>query len=159
MFQQLLLEHWLPLEEPTTSTPPREAFWPNRSRTSGRASRGLPHSTSFVCLSGSILECELTVVYVRLVLFRQEFTNLTLSKVEPYNHNTNTYTFKFDDPNAICGGPITHLLMVRAAEDGAVVDAKGKDIARPYTPISSASHVGEVVLLIKKYDVCWPLRF
>jgi hypothetical protein len=43
--------------------------------------------------------------------------------------------------------------MVKAAEAGAVVDDKGKDIARPYTPTSGVDHVGELVLLIKKYDV------
>ncbi|CED83089.1 NADH-cytochrome b-5 reductase [Phaffia rhodozyma] len=83
---------------------------------------------------------------------KSEFTNLTLSKVETYNHNTNQYTFKFDDPNAICGGPITHLLMVKAAENGLIVDEKGNDVARPYTPISRPDLAGEVVLLVKKYD-------
>lgn len=42
--------------------------------------------------------------------------------------------------------------MLRAPE-GKIVDDKGKDIARPYTPISTPDTVGEISFLIKKYDV------
>jgi cytochrome-b5 reductase len=43
--------------------------------------------------------------------------------------------------------------MVKAKEDGVVVDDKGKEVARPYTPISSPDTVGKMELLIKKYEV------
>ncbi|KAL7414532.1 hypothetical protein BDY24DRAFT_385536 [Mrakia frigida] len=85
-------------------------------------------------------------------LTKDKFSEYTLSDVKEYNHNSHIYTFKFPDPNAISGGPITHLLMLRAVEDGLIVDAKGKDIARPYTPVSTPDTVGEISFLIKKYD-------
>jgi hypothetical protein len=73
--------------------------------------------------------------------------------VSDYNHNTKKYTFAFPDKEAISGGGITHLLMIKAATEGAVVDDAGKEVARPYTPISSPDTVGKIDFLIKKYDV------
>lgn len=73
--------------------------------------------------------------------------------VSDYNHNTRKYTFKFPDQESVSGGGITHLLMIKAKEDGLVVDDAGKEVARPYTPISSPDTVGKIEFLIKKYDV------
>jgi cytochrome-b5 reductase len=43
-------------------------------------------------------------------------------------------------------------VVVKASEEGKLVDAKGKPVIRPYTPISPSDAPGELVFLIKKYD-------
>ncbi|KAL7414530.1 hypothetical protein BDY24DRAFT_385529 [Mrakia frigida] len=83
---------------------------------------------------------------------RDKFTDFTLAEVKKYNHNSHVYKFAFPDSTSIGGGAITHCIMVRAPEDGKVVDDSGKDVARPYTPVSSASTVGYLELIVKTYE-------
>ena len=48
--------------------------------------------------------------------------------------------------------PVASCLVVRASDPETHTDSKGKPIIRPYTPISSPDHKGELVLLIKRYE-------
>jgi cytochrome-b5 reductase len=81
------------------------------------------------------------------------FLNLKLKSVEPYNHNTSRFTFELPNGGAALS-PITSLVVVRPSEgsQNAPVDNKGNLAIRAYTPISSPDHSGELVLLIKKYE-------
>ena len=84
---------------------------------------------------------------------RDEWRPFKLSKVEPYNHNTKVYHFSFD-ADKVSGGQVASCLLVRSPEgEGEIVDAKGKPVIRPYTPISSPDTLGEVKLMIKEYKV------
>ena len=86
----------------------------------------------------------------------ERFLDLKLKSIEPYNHNTSRFTFELPNGGAALS-PITSLVIVRPSEgEGAhanpPVDKKGNLAMRPYTPISSPDHEGELVLLIKKYE-------
>lgn len=86
---------------------------------------------------------------------RDAWTPFTLTKVEPYNHNSKIYHFTFDDPNAIAGGEVASALLVRSPQgEGEVKDDKGKPVIRPYTQISPQDERGGLTLLIKEYQVC-----
>src|SRR5258708_31383306 len=72
------------------------------------------------------------------------FLNVNLKSVEPYNHNTSRFTFEL--PN--CGAAlslITSVVVVRPSEgsQSAPVDNKGNLAIRAYMPISSPDHEGE----------------
>ncbi|CAL1693867.1 unnamed protein product [Somion occarium] len=81
------------------------------------------------------------------------FVNFKLKKVEPYNHNTAKYTFELP-ANEASLLPITSCVVVKSSADAPapLVDAKGKPIIRPYTPISPSDLEGELTFLIKRYD-------
>ncbi|KAI0275415.1 hypothetical protein BC834DRAFT_840227 [Gloeopeniophorella convolvens] len=80
----------------------------------------------------------------------ERFLDLTLTAVEPYNHNTARFVLALP-PGEAALLPITSLVLVRAAEGGPL-DKKGNPVVRPYTPVSRADKEGELVLLIKKYE-------
>jgi cytochrome-b5 reductase len=64
---------------------------------------------------------------------RDSWTPFTLSKVEPYNHNTKIYTFDFgpDGKDKVSGGQVASALLVRSPEgDQEVKDEKGKPVIR-----------------------------
>ena len=73
------------------------------------------------------------------------FTPLTLKSVQPYNHNSQIYTFQLPDPSSFLNLPVSSCIMLRGK------GADGKEVTRPYTPIDTHRR-GEVVLLIKSYD-------
>ena len=99
----------------------------------------------------------------------QNFTDFKLKKVLPYNHNSSTYSmsrfltilflllkacfsFVFELPNNDASLiPVASFLLVKASNE-ALLDAKGKPIVRPYTPVSPSDAPGELALLIKRYD-------
>lgn len=47
---------------------------------------------------------------------------------------------------------MTSFVYLKASDPQALVDAKGKPIVRPYTPISPPEHLGEITFLVKKYE-------
>ena len=47
--------------------------------------------------------------------------------------------------------PVASFLLVKASND-ALLDAKGKPVVRPYTPVSPPDAPGELALFIKRYD-------
>ncbi|KAJ7724215.1 cytochrome-b5 reductase [Mycena metata] len=86
-----------------------------------------------------------------LVLTPEQFVNLPLKKVVPYNHNSSTFVFTLP-PQTSSKLPVASCVLVTAAESEALKDPKGNPVVRPYTPVSSADNTGELVFVIKKYD-------
>ncbi|KAF9011168.1 cytochrome-b5 reductase [Cyathus striatus] len=81
----------------------------------------------------------------------EKFIDFKLKKVVPYNHNTAKFIFELPNNEASLI-PVASCLVVKASDPEALVDAKGKPIIRPYTPISPPDQKGELTLLVKKYD-------
>ncbi|KAL4067277.1 hypothetical protein V8B97DRAFT_1976861 [Scleroderma yunnanense] len=78
----------------------------------------------------------------------QNFVNLKLKRVEPYNYNTATFVFELPEGQASLL-PIASCVVLKSDN---FKDANGKPIARPYTPISPSDAEGELTFLIKKYE-------
>ncbi|KAI5451977.1 hypothetical protein NCC49_001276 [Naganishia albida] len=85
-------------------------------------------------------------------LIKNNWVDLKLEKVEPYNHNTNIYHFSFPDPNATAGGQTASALLVKASDGQTCLDDKGKPVIRPYTPISPQDQKGSLELMVKVYE-------
>ncbi|KAH7927252.1 ferredoxin reductase-like protein [Leucogyrophana mollusca] len=78
----------------------------------------------------------------------QNFVNFKLKKVEPYNHNTAKFIFELPEGHASLL-PIASCVYLKAEN---LLDAKGKPVYRPYTPISASDAEGELTFIIKKYE-------
>jgi cytochrome-b5 reductase len=62
------------------------------------------------------------------------------------------FSFVFELPNNDAPLiPVASFLLVKASNDG-LLNAKGKPIVRPYTPVSPPDAPGELALLVKRYD-------
>jgi len=72
----------------------------------------------------------------------KDFHDFELLKKEPYNYNTNIYTFKVPGQGKL---PVASFLLAKGGKD-----KEGKDIVRPYTPITPLAN-GEVRLMVKTY--------
>ena len=72
------------------------------------------------------------------------FRSFKLTKIDHYNHNTNTYRFSFDDPKAKYNGKTASCVVFKANIDG-------KEVIRPYTPISRPNTIGHLDFIIKQY--------
>ncbi|KAK1923196.1 putative cytochrome-b5 reductase [Papiliotrema laurentii] len=87
-------------------------------------------------------------------LIKDKWVPFELASVEPYNHNTKVYHFKFpeDSKDKVSGIPVAGALLVKMPEgENEVKDDKGKPVIRPYTPISTSEQAGSLTLLIKEY--------
>lgn len=105
----------------------------------------------------------------------QNFLDFKLKKVEPYNHNTAKCVSFFFLPSVVRRSspsraplrfifelppdtasllPVASCVIVKSSADSPtpLVDAKGKPVIRPYTPISPSDLPGELTFLVKKYD-------
>jgi len=72
------------------------------------------------------------------------FRPFKLKDSKKYNHNTNIFTFEFDDPKAKYNGKTASCVVVKA-------NINGKDEIRPYTPVSRPNTIGELKFVIKNY--------
>lgn len=72
------------------------------------------------------------------------FRSFKLSDIKKYNHNTNIFTFAFDDPTAKFNGKTASCVVFKA-------NINGKDVIRPYTPISRPNTIGQLEFVIKNY--------
>lgn len=72
------------------------------------------------------------------------FRSFKLSNISNYNHNTNVYTFDFDDPKAKYNGKTASCVVLKATIDG-------KEVIRPYTPVSRPNTIGHLDFVIKTY--------
>jgi cytochrome-b5 reductase len=72
------------------------------------------------------------------------FRSFKLSDIKKYNHNTNIFTFAFDDPSAKFNGKTASCVVFKA-------NITGKDVIRPYTPISRPNTIGQLEFVIKNY--------
>jgi len=73
----------------------------------------------------------------------KEFQKIKLVKKEPYNHDCSVYTFQVPGQGKL---PVASYILTKVPGAG----ADGKDVVRPYTPITAKSH-DEIRLLIKEY--------
>ncbi|KAG6331494.1 hypothetical protein ID866_7599 [Astraeus odoratus] len=78
----------------------------------------------------------------------QNFVDVKLKRVEPYNHNTASFVFELPEGQASLL-PIASCVVLKAEN---LKDANGKPMARPYTPVSPSDAEGELTFLIKRYD-------
>ncbi|PWZ03696.1 NADH-cytochrome b5 reductase 2 [Testicularia cyperi] len=82
-------------------------------------------------------------------LNKDQFVEFTLKEVKPYNHDTATYVFEL--PNGQKPGMnVASAVLFKAAGD-ALKDDKGKDVIKPYTPVTSPEVAGHIDFLIKRY--------
>ena len=72
------------------------------------------------------------------------FRSFKLSDIKKYNHNTNIFTFSFDDPKAKYNGKTASCVVFKANVDG-------KEVIRPYTPVSRPNTIGQLQFVIKNY--------
>jgi hypothetical protein len=84
-----------------------------------------------------------------LVFFSFPKLQLKLTKVIDYNHNTKIFRFAFDSPDAQGGFKLASFILTKAM-------IGGKEIVRPYTPISSIDQKGYFDLMIKCYPQVRP---
>lgn len=77
-------------------------------------------------------------------LVSDEFRNLRLESIQPYNHNTSTFTFAL--PAGTNSGMITaSALVVKSATEGLALAKNGKAAIRPYTPTTAPGVEGKLV--------------
>ncbi|KAI0328431.1 cytochrome-b5 reductase [Cubamyces sp. BRFM 1775] len=83
----------------------------------------------------------------------KNFVDFKLKKIEPYNHNTAKFIFELP-PDTASLLPVASCVVVKSSPEAenALVDAKGKPVIRPYTPISPSDLPGELTFLVKRYD-------
>jgi len=74
----------------------------------------------------------------------KEFRPFTLAKRLHYNHNTDLFMFELADPSATLDLPVSSFVLTKFK------GADGKDVIKPYTPISQHER-GMLSLLVKKY--------
>ncbi|CAF3989211.1 unnamed protein product [Rotaria sp. Silwood2] len=72
------------------------------------------------------------------------FRSFKLSDIKQYNHNTNVFTFDFDNPTAKYNGKTASCVLFKA-------DIDGKEVVRPYTPVSRPNTIGHLDFVIKNY--------
>ncbi|KAF9566942.1 cytochrome-b5 reductase [Agrocybe pediades] len=81
----------------------------------------------------------------------QNFIDFKLKKIIPYNHNSASFVFELPNDEASLI-PVASCLLVKASDPEALVDAKGRPVVRPYTPVSPPDVPGELTLLVKRYE-------
>lgn len=82
-------------------------------------------------------------------LNKDQFVEFTLKEIKPYNHDSATLVFELPDGKKP-GMGVASAVVVKAVGDG-LKDDKGKDVIRPYTPITSPDTAGHMDFLVKKY--------
>jgi len=83
----------------------------------------------------------------KVALDPKEFVDFTLREVLPINHNTKIFRFNLATPDTELGLPIASCVVVKCPK----ADKDGKDVIRPYTPVSSNEQKGYVDLMVKIY--------
>jgi len=76
----------------------------------------------------------------------KNFKPFTLGEVYNINHNTNRYRFLLEDKNQLLGLNVASCLVVKAP-----IGEDGKDVIRPYTPVSDTQDRGFFDLVVKTY--------
>lgn len=81
-----------------------------------------------------------------VALNKDQFREFTLSDVYPVSHNTKRYRFTFDKEQTL-GLTVASCLLLKAP----VKDKEGKDVIRPYTPVTDNTEKGFFDLVVKTY--------
>lgn len=76
----------------------------------------------------------------------QDFKPLSISRIDQLTHNTKRFVFKLPDPRMRIGLPTGQHITFLAK------DADGKDVYRPYTPVTDDDTPGAVEFVIKVYE-------
>jgi cytochrome-b5 reductase len=76
----------------------------------------------------------------------QQFQPLPLSRIDTLTHNTKRFVFKLPDPRMRLGLPTGQHITFLAK------DSDGKDVYRPYTPVTDDDTPGAVEFVIKLYE-------
>lgn len=82
-------------------------------------------------------------------VFTTEWSPAPLVAKVAVNHDTRVLTFGLPDGKAL--GLSTCACILAKAPSGQCLDAEGKDVIRPYTPVSTNALVGQFQLMIKVY--------
>jgi len=77
----------------------------------------------------------------------KEFIDFKLREIIDVNHNTKIFRFNLQTPETEVGLPVASCIVIKVPKGG----PDGKDVIRPYTPISSNETKGYVDLMIKLY--------
>jgi cytochrome-b5 reductase len=83
-------------------------------------------------------------------VFNSEWRSAPLLSKSAINHDTMVFAFGLPAGKSLCLS--TCACIVAKAPDGQCVDAEGKDVARPYTPISTNAMTGKFLLMVKVYS-------
>jgi len=83
----------------------------------------------------------------KVALNPKEFIEFPLREVIPVNHNTKIFRFDLQTPETEIGLPVASCAVFKIPN----ADKDGKDVIRPYTPISSNEEKGYVDFMIKLY--------
>jgi len=83
---------------------------------------------------------------IEAALNPNEFKKFFVDGVEELNHNTKILRFKLETPETPLGLPVASCILTKAP-----LDKNGKDVVRPYTPITPADTLGYFELLVKSY--------
>ncbi|KAM7508531.1 hypothetical protein LguiA_018984 [Lonicera macranthoides] len=75
----------------------------------------------------------------------QKFKEFKLVRKRKLNHNTDRFTFSLPTPTSVLGLPVGQHIRCRGK------DNEGKEVIRPYTPITLDSDVGYFELVVKMY--------
>ncbi|KAI8470669.1 MAG: NADH-cytochrome b5 reductase [Monoraphidium minutum] len=82
----------------------------------------------------------------KVFLDPQQFQPLALGRIDTLTHNTKKFVFKLPDPRMRVGLPTGQHITFFAK------DSDGKDVYRPYTPVTDDDTPGAVEFVIKLYD-------
>lgn len=80
-----------------------------------------------------------------VALSKSEFRSFELIDRKTLTHNTKRYRFAFPDKNMVSGLTTASCLTVKA-------DIQGKEVSRPYTPVTRNTQKGYLDLIIKTYE-------
>lgn len=75
----------------------------------------------------------------------QGWVELKLTNIGPIAKDAKIYTFSFPEPNQTSGVIVASSILAKA------VTSKGKNVVRPYTPISNIEKRGSFDLMVKSY--------
>ncbi|CAO1635608.1 unnamed protein product [Parajaminaea phylloscopi] len=84
-----------------------------------------------------------------VALSKDAFKEFKLKEVKPYNHDSATFIFELPDGQT-SGMTTASAVLFKGAGEG-IKDKDGKQVIRPYTPVSVPAAAGEMSFLIKKY--------
>lgn len=85
-----------------------------------------------------------------MALNSSEFRTLTLSSIKSYNHDSSIFSFALPSKDDVSGMTVASCVVTKAAEGAECKDKDGKDVMRPYTPISRPDQKGSIDFLVKK---------
>lgn len=75
-----------------------------------------------------------------------QWVDFKLKEIVPVNHNVKRFIFELPSEEHVLGLHVASAVLTKFIQEN------GKDVLRPYTPVSDVLQQGEFELIIKKYD-------